>query len=60
MDLLLTAGLPWPTILWAIFVDWFMIVCGLAGALTQSRYKWGYFAFGESLPSPYPHKTNTH
>ncbi|KKY22067.1 putative opsin-like protein [Diplodia seriata] len=46
MDLLLTAGMPWPTLLWVIFVDWVMIVTGLVGALVQSTYKWGYFAFG--------------
>jgi len=46
MDLLLTAGMPWPTILWVILVDWIMIVTGLVGALVVSRYKWGYFAFG--------------
>jgi len=41
MDLLLTAGLPWPTILWTIFLDEVMIVCGLVGALTSTNYKWG-------------------
>ncbi|KAF2477197.1 family A G protein-coupled receptor-like protein [Lindgomyces ingoldianus] len=46
MDLLLTAGMPWPTILWVILVDEIMIVCGLVGALVRSTYKWGYFAFG--------------
>lgn len=48
LDLLLTAGMPWPTILWVILVDWIMIVTGLVGALVKSTYKWGYFAFGES------------
>lgn len=46
MDLLLTAGMPWPTILWVVLVDWIMIVTGLVGALVQSSYKWGYYAFG--------------
>jgi bacteriorhodopsin len=41
MDLLLTAGLPWPTILYTIFLDEVMIVTGLIGALVKSRYKWG-------------------
>lgn len=41
MDLLLTAGLPWPTILWTIFLDEVMIVTGLIGALVKTRYKWG-------------------
>lgn len=45
-DLLLTAALPWPTILWAIFVDWIMIITGLVGALVASSYKWGYYTFG--------------
>jgi bacteriorhodopsin len=46
MDLMLTAGMPWPTIAWVIVVDWIMIVTGLVGALVRSVYKWGYFAFG--------------
>ena len=46
LDLLLTAGMPWPTILRVILVDLVMIVCGLVGALVQSTYKWRYFAFG--------------
>ncbi|GAB7356038.1 hypothetical protein MBLNU459_g6655t1 [Dothideomycetes sp. NU459] len=46
MDLLLTAALPWPTILFIILVDWIMIVTGLVGALVRSSYKWGYFTFG--------------
>ncbi|EXL42469.1 hypothetical protein FOCG_14932 [Fusarium oxysporum f. sp. radicis-lycopersici 26381] len=45
-DLLLTAGMPWPTVLWVILVDWVMIVTGLVGSLVKSSYKWGYFAFG--------------
>ena len=43
MDLLLTAGMPWPSIVWTIFLDWVMIVTGLIGALVKSRYKWGKF-----------------
>lgn len=46
LDLLLTAGMPWPTIFWVILCDWIMIITGLIGALVVSRYKWGYFAFG--------------
>ncbi|KAI5257481.1 bacteriorhodopsin [Aureobasidium subglaciale] len=46
MYLLLTAGLPWPTILWTIFLDEVMIVSGLVGALVRTRYKWGFWAFG--------------
>ena len=46
LDLLLTAGLPTPTILVTILADEIMIVTGLVGALTQSSYKWGYWTFG--------------
>ncbi|KAI4165192.1 MAG: hypothetical protein LQ342_001060 [Letrouitia transgressa] len=46
MDLLLTASMPWPTILYTILLDEVMIVTGLVGALVQSSYKWGYFVFG--------------
>ncbi|KAK5107740.1 hypothetical protein LTR62_000716 [Meristemomyces frigidus] len=46
MDLLLTAALPWPTVLFVILVDEVMIVTGLVGALVTSSYKWGYFTFG--------------
>lgn len=46
MDLLLTAGMPWPTLIWVVLVDWVMIVTGLVGALVVSSYKWGFFAFG--------------
>ncbi|KAF2679435.1 family A G protein-coupled receptor-like protein [Lentithecium fluviatile CBS 122367] len=45
-DLMLTAGMPWPTIFFVIMVDEIMIITGLVGALVQSVYKWGYFAFG--------------
>ena len=46
MDLLLTAGMPWPSILWTIFLDEVMIITGLLGVLTRTRYK-----FGKSLQS---------
>ncbi|KAJ8070348.1 hypothetical protein OCU04_000728 [Sclerotinia nivalis] len=45
LDILLTAGLPWPTILFTIFLDEVMIITGLVGALVASSYKWGYFVF---------------
>lgn len=45
-DLLLTAGMPWPSVLFTILIDEIMIVTGLAGALVRTSYKWGYFAFG--------------
>jgi bacteriorhodopsin len=50
-DLLLTAGMPWPTLLWVIVVDEIMIITGLIGALLETRYKWAYFVFGMSLLS---------
>lgn len=46
LDLLLTAAMPWPTLLFVILVDWVMIITGLVGALVVSSYKWGYFVFG--------------
>lgn len=46
LDLLLTAGLPWPTILAAMVADEIMIVSGLIGALVPTRYKWGFWTFG--------------
>ncbi|CAJ2499718.1 Uu.00g025710.m01.CDS01 [Anthostomella pinea] len=46
LDLLLTAALPWPTILAVLLADEIMIVTGLVGALTQTRYKWGFWTFG--------------
>ena len=46
LELLLTAGLPTPTVLFVMLVDEIMIVTGLVGALVFSSYKWGYFVFG--------------
>lgn len=46
MDIMLTAGLPWSTILYTIFLDEVMIITGLIGALVSSRYKWGYWTIG--------------
>lgn len=37
--------MPWPTILYTIFLDEIMIITGLVGALVASSYKWGYFVF---------------
>ena len=39
LDLLLTAALPWPTILFTLLVNEVMIVTGLIGAFVQSSYK---------------------
>ena len=49
MDLLLTAGMPWPTIFFVVMADEIMIITGLIGALVRSVYKWGFFAFGTFL-----------
>jgi bacteriorhodopsin len=38
---MLTAGLPWPTITYTIFLDEVMIITGLVGALVKTRYKFG-------------------
>ncbi|KAI0121165.1 bacteriorhodopsin, partial [Xylariales sp. AK1849] len=46
LDLLLTAGMPIPTILITIFANEIMIVTGLIGALTSTSYKWGFWVFG--------------
>ena len=46
LDLLLTAGVPTPTIMITILADEIMIITGLVGALTSSTYKWGYWTFG--------------
>ncbi|KAF7548068.1 hypothetical protein G7046_g8800 [Stylonectria norvegica] len=45
LDLLLTAGMPITIIIATIVADEIMIVCGLIGALTETRYKWAYFVF---------------
>lgn len=45
-DLLLTCGLPGPTILYTILINEIMVVTGLVGALVKSSYKWGFFVFG--------------
>ncbi|KAI1209330.1 bacteriorhodopsin [Annulohypoxylon truncatum] len=46
LDLLLTAGVPTPTILATLLADEIMIVTGLIGALTRTTYKWGFWTFG--------------
>ena len=46
MDILLTAGLPWPTILYTLLIDEIMIITGLVGALVTSSYKVRYYADG--------------
>jgi bacteriorhodopsin len=44
--LLSTTGLPLSDILTTSFFAWFVVVCGLVGALVATIYKWGYFVFG--------------
>ncbi|KAI1652767.1 bacteriorhodopsin [Daldinia decipiens] len=46
LDLLLTAGVPTSTILVTLLADEIMIITGLIGALTRTRFKWGFWAFG--------------
>ena len=46
LDLMLTAGVPWPTIMTTIIFDEVMVITGLIGALVSSTYKWGYYTFG--------------
>ena len=41
----MTAGLPWPTVVYTILMDEVMVITGLVGALVASSYKWGYFVF---------------
>jgi len=46
LDLLLMGGMPLPTIAFTLFMDETMIIMGLVGAVTDTDYKWGFFAFG--------------
>ncbi|BGP45109.1 hypothetical protein JCM10450v2_000926 [Rhodotorula kratochvilovae] len=46
LELVLATGMPLSQIFGLIFFDIVMIITGLLGALTASRYKWGYFTFG--------------
>lgn len=46
LDLLLTCGLPVPTIVYTILINEVMVVTGLVGALVKSSYKWGFYTFG--------------
>ena len=39
LDLLLTAAMPTPTLLWVILIDEIMIITGLIGALVRSSCK---------------------
>ena len=46
LDLLLTCGLPAPTICYTILMNEIMVVTGLIGALVKTSYKWGFYTFG--------------
>lgn len=46
LDLLLTCGMPAPTILYVILMNEIMVITGLVGALVKSSYKWGFYVFG--------------
>lgn len=50
MDLLLTAALPWPTVLFTLVVDEIMIITGLVGALVVSSYKVSVKPLGRISP----------
>lgn len=43
-DLLLTAGLPTPTIWYTILINQVFVVTRLVGALVKSTYKWGTYS----------------
>jgi len=44
--LLFTTGLSLSDILTTCFWAWFVVICGLVGALVASSYKWGFFTMG--------------
>ncbi|GAA5892110.1 hypothetical protein JCM8208_001436 [Rhodotorula glutinis] len=46
LELALTTALPLSQIFGLVFFDIVMIITGLLGALTASRYKWGFYVFG--------------
>lgn len=42
----LVSGVSWSTIIYNIALSWAWVAIWLAGALTPSTYKWGFFTFG--------------
>lgn len=42
----LISGISWTTILYNITLHWTWVTVWLAGSLTHTTYKWGYFTFG--------------
>lgn len=42
----LLSGISWATIIYQIFLSWIWVINYLGGAYVETKYKWGYFAFG--------------
>lgn len=42
----LVSGVSWATIFFNIFLAWVWIISYLCSAYTETRYKWGFYAFG--------------
>jgi len=42
----LVSGVSWTTIVYNVVLTWTWIATWLAGALTATTYKWGYYVFG--------------
>jgi bacteriorhodopsin len=46
LALSLLSGLSWAAVIYHVGLSWVWVVSWLAGALTVTNYKWGFFAFG--------------
>jgi len=46
LALSLLSGVSWATVFYHVVLSWVWVVSWLAGALTMTNYKWGFFAFG--------------
>lgn len=46
LDLLMLAAVPLGTFIWVAIADIAMILFGLFGAITEWRFRWGYYAIG--------------
>jgi bacteriorhodopsin len=44
--ILLATGVTLSDIFLTCFMSWVAVICGLVGAFTVTRYKWGFFVFG--------------
>jgi len=40
------SGISWATIIYQIFLSWIWVINYLAGSYVETKYKWGFFAFG--------------